>query len=66
MKQIIAQARSLRVSENYKTVFVSPDLCLEDRLKQRQLVQEMKRLNLEQPELRYIIRDGRVISVGKK
>ena len=66
VKQIIANARALRVTENFKKVFVSPDLCLEDRVKQRQLVLEMKRLNLEEPELKHFIRDGRVISVEKK
>ena len=66
VKQIISKARSLRVTEEYKNVFVSPDRCLEDRLKQRQLVQEMKRLNSENPDLRHIIRDGRLITVDKK
>jgi hypothetical protein len=65
INQILAKSRSLRKLEKYKTVFVSPDRSLEQRLTQRQLVTDMKKLNSEHPDKVHFIRDSRIITVDK-
>ena len=63
--QILANARKLKEVEKFKTVYVSPDRAEEDRIKNRELVRELKKLISEKPTMRHFIRHGKLISVEK-
>jgi hypothetical protein len=63
--QILARSKSLRKSEKFSTVFVSPDRSLEQRHKQRELVAKMQKLFTEQPGKVHFIRDSTIVSVDK-
>ena len=65
VNQILAKSRNLRLSEKFKTVFVSPDRSVEQRAKQRELVLDMKKLAADQPNKKYFIRNGVIISSDK-
>ena len=62
VQQILSKARSLRNSEHYKKVFISADRSTEQRAKQRELVQELKRRRTEEPDKRFYIRSGKLCS----
>ena len=63
--QILANAKKLKGVEKFKTVYVSPDRTEEDRLKQRELVRELKKLASEKPTMKHFIRNGKLFSVEK-
>ena len=62
VQQILSKARSLRNSEHYKKVFISADRSTEQRAKQRELVQELKRRRTEEPDKRFYIRSEKLCS----
>ena len=63
--QILSKAKKLRGVEKFKRVYLPLDRTEEDRIKQRELVQEMKKLSAEKPVMRHFIRDGKVVCVDK-
>ena len=63
--QILSKAKKLRGVEKFKTVYLTLDRTEEDRIKQRELVQEMKKLSAEKREMRHFIRDCKVVCVKK-
>ena len=63
--QLLIKARDLKMHETYSKVFICPDLSQEQRKERRQLVEEQRRLTVEQPNKRHFIRGGRVESVDK-
>ncbi len=64
--QILRKARNLKNNDNFKAVYIHPDLSPEERAKKRELVVKLKKLVSEQPGQKHVIRDGQIISVGPK
>ena len=65
ISQILRKSRDLKETEQYKTVFISPDLNYEERTKQRELILELKKRNAETPAMKHYIRGGKVLSVER-
>ena len=63
--QILSKSRKLRSSTKFKTVFINPDRSLEQRAKQRELVNNVKKLKTEQPAKIHFIRNATIISIDK-
>ena len=63
--QILSQARRLRQSEMFSSVFVRPDRSEEDRLQNRLLVQELLKKRNNESGKRHFIRGGTIHSVEK-
>ena len=63
VQQILAKARNLRQSENYKSIFISPDRSVEQRAQQKQLVLDLKEKCQLEPSRRHYISGGQIRSV---
>ncbi|KAL5269477.1 hypothetical protein ACHWQZ_G003086 [Mnemiopsis leidyi] len=63
--QILSKAKQLKNVEAYRKVYLSPDRSSQQRLKQKQLVIELKRLSVEKPGQKHFICGGRINSVDK-
>ena len=63
--QILTKAKNLRHSDSYKTVFINPDRSPEQRLKHRELVQQLKTMATNEPNKKYFIKDGMICSTEK-
>ena len=64
--QILVKAKELRLSEDYKSVFISPDRSPEERVTHQKLVLDLKQFKAkDDPDKRYFIRSGRICSEGK-
>ena len=63
--QILVNAKKLRLSEDHKTVFISPDRSPEDRAIHQRLVLEMKQIAKEDIKKHYYIRSGNICSEDK-
>ncbi len=64
--QILSKARHLKQVNGYKTVFLSPDRSPEQRVAQRELVQNLKQLIKEEPDKVHYLKNGKIISAMKK
>ena len=58
--QILVNAKKLRLCEDHKTVFISPDRSPEDRAIHQRLVLEMKQIAKEDIKKHYYIRSGNI------
>lgn len=65
VQQILSKCRKLRLSARHKAVFLSPDRTAEERVKQRELVVELKRRSAEEPLKRHLIKGGQVVSTER-
>jgi hypothetical protein len=63
--QILKNARNLKTSDSYQSVFISPDRSPDQRAKHKELVQQLKTLSNSEKHKRHFIRDGAVHSVDK-
>ena len=66
VKTVLVQAKLLRNSDKLKSVFVKPDLSIEERTERRQLVQDLKQRRASEPDKRHYIRGGAVHSEDTK
>ena len=64
--QIRRKAGGLKNSENFKTVYLSPDRSPELRNEHRKLVVELKKRCQEDPEKVHFIRDGAIVSSERR
>ena len=64
--QILSQARRLRKSEDFSSVFVRPDRSEEERSLNRLLVQELIKKRENEPGKRHFIRNGTLHTVEKE
>ena len=62
VKEVLTKARTLKQSKKYSKVFICPDRSPAQRLKHRELVDELKKKSAEEPKQRHFIRRGRVVS----
>ena len=58
--QILSNARNLRYSDKFKTVFLSHDRSVEQRKVRKDLVQDMKKRALAEPNKKFYIKDGKI------
>ena len=63
--QILSKAKLLRNKRGYGEVYLSPDRTPEQRLKQKQLVVELKQLVIDKPGQKHYISGGRIHSVDE-
>jgi hypothetical protein len=64
-RQILSQARRLRESENFGSVFIRPDRSEEERVQNRLLVQELHKKRTDEAGKRHFIKGGTIHSVEK-
>ena len=62
---ILSKAKLLRKKSAYDKVYISPDRSPEQRLKQKQLVIELKQLAVSNPGQRHFISGGKIHSKDK-
>ena len=62
---LLTKAKYLKQSEQYKTVYISPDRSPEERETHKQLVLQLKNKRDNDREYHHFIRDGKVCSVRK-
>ena len=65
VQQIMRKARNLRLSEEYKTVFLTPDRSAEERVIQKQLVLDLKKRKSDEPDKIHYLKDGEICSKDK-
>ena len=65
VQQILSNARNLRQSAKFKTVFLSPDRSPEERESRRELIASMRARALEEPDKKFYIREGQILSVNR-
>ena len=63
--QILQKARNLRNVDKYKSVYICPDRSPENRAARRALVLELKAASENQPNKKFYIKHGKVVSVEK-
>lgn len=63
VQQILSKSKKLRLSEKHKTVFLSPDRTAEERLKQKEIVAELKRKVAQEPNKRHFIKGVQVVTI---
>ena len=63
--QILQKARNLRNVDKYKSVYICPDRSPENRAARRALVLELKAASESQPNKKFYIKHGKVVSVEK-
>ena len=60
--QILLKAKQLKSSTTYSSVFIAPDRSPEERVKQKELIAEMKRIASEDHSKHYYVKSGRIFS----
>ena len=65
VQTILSKSRKLRQTEKYNTVFLSPDRTVEERARQRELVQQLKKKASEEPQRKHYIKSGKIMSVDR-
>ena len=63
--QILRKATTLRSLEDCKTVFLSPDRTVEERVSRRKLVDQLREKRGADPNNNYVIRKGEIVCVEK-
>ena len=64
--QILRKAKQLKEIEGYKSVFISPDRTVEERISRQKLVNELKNKRAADPNKHFIIRKGEVICLSER
>ena len=59
--QILRKAKRLKDIEGFKTVYISPNRTLDERISRQKLVNELKERRLGDPSGRYFIRRGEIV-----
>ena len=63
VKQILEKSRNLRQTDNFKTVFLSPDRTPDARIQHKELVSKLKEKLTLEPQKRHFIKEGKICSV---
>ena len=66
VKTVLGQAKLLKNSDKLKSVFVKPDLSIEERTERRQLVKDLKQRRKSEPDKRHYIKGWAVHSEDTK
>ena len=59
--QILRKAKRLKDIEGFKTVYISPNRTLDERISRQKLVDKLKKRRLDDPSGRYFIRKGEIV-----
>ena len=59
--QILKKAKRLKDIQGFKTVYISPNRTLDERISRQKLVNELKERRLGDPSGRYFIRRGEIV-----
>ena len=59
------KAKELKTTTAYRKVYISPDRSPEERIKHRQLVDEMRRKRTKCPDMHYYIHGGHIVARDK-
>ena len=62
---ILSKTKKLKQVEKFKSVYVSPDRSLEQRIKQRELIKDLRSRSIADPDNKYFIKGGTICSVAK-
>ena len=65
VQQILSKTRSLKESDKYRAVFITPDRSEEQRVSLRLLVADLTKKKSEEPAKKHFIRGGLICSVDK-
>ena len=63
--QILVKAKKLRSSTTHRSVYIAPDRSPDERVKQKQLIAELKRKANEDTSKHYYVKSGRIFSKDK-
>ena len=63
--QILRKAKRLKDIEGLKTVYLSPNRTLEERISRQKLVTELKKKRSDDPSGSYFIRKGEIVKAEK-
>ena len=63
VRQILIKSTKLKNMDKYKSVFLAPDRCPEERIKHRELVLKLKERRTEDNSQRFVIRGGQIVSI---
>ena len=66
VQQILVNAKTLRKSAKYKTVFLSPDRTPEQREARKELIVSMRAKAIAEPNKKFYIKDGQILSTDRK
>ena len=65
VRQLLLKAKELKTTTAYRNVYISPDRSPEERIKHRQLVDEMRRKRTKCPDIHYYIHGDHIIARDK-
>ena len=65
VKQILQKTRNLRSSDSFKSVFIRADRSAAERSKHRDLIQQMLKKKVVEPDKTHYIRNGQLLSSNK-
>ena len=51
--------------EKFKSVYVSPDRSLEQRIRQRELIKDLRSRSIADPDNKYFIKGGTICTISK-
>ena len=63
--QILDNARKLRLSAKFRTVFLSPDRSMEEWKVRKELITDMKAKALAEPDKKFYIKEGHIFSFNR-
>ena len=63
VRQILIKSSKLKNMDKYKSVFLAPDRCPEERIKHRELVVKLKERRTEDNSQRFVIRGGQIVNI---
>ena len=63
VRQILIKSTKLKNMDKYKSVFLAPDRCPEERIKHRELVLKLKERRTEDNSQRFVIRGGQIVNI---
>ena len=66
VQQILVNAKTLRKSAKYKTVFLSPDRTPEQREARKELIVSMRTKAIAEPNKKFYIKGGQILSTDRK
>ena len=66
VQQILQKTRNLQSSDSFKSVFIRADRSAAERSKHRDLIQQMLKKKVEEPDKTHYIRNGQLLSSDKK
>ena len=64
-RHVLVQARKLRISEKFSSVFIRPDRTVEERSAHKLLIEELKKKREDDPGKKHFIKGGEIVTMEK-